>query len=191
MHIKNNRITFTVIFAIAIFLMLTAFLTINNSILKTSLKSVVVEPWNIKLNNVKEIENNEYFDVELNDTRMNIYFNLDNAGAYYSFLVDVINNSSYKTKINNIDIERVFIGSSDKTGKSYYLSDYIDVDIINANNEKKIVKGTILNAYSINKYKVSIHIKKNLSSDEIYVLGFDKNTKNKLISINMDYQQAK
>ena len=190
MFIKNNRLTFTIIFAIAIFLMLTAFVTINNSILKTSLKEVNVEPWNIKLNNVKEIENNDSFEVELNGTRMNVYFNLDNAGAYYSYLVDVINNSSYKAKINNIDIERVFIGSSDKSGKSYYLSDYIDVDIINANNEKKIVKGTILNAYSINKYKVSIHIKKNLSSDEIYVLGFDKNTKNKLISINIDYQQA-
>jgi hypothetical protein len=190
MSIKNNRITFTVIFALAIILMSTAFITISNSVLKTSLNDSVIIPWNISLGNVQKIDNPGYYDVNINETRMNINFNIDNAGAHYTYLVDAVNNSKYTAKVNNIDIERIPIGTSDKTGYSSYLDDYIKLTITNADTNTNIVRGTILPAYSVNKYRVDIYIKDNLSSDEIYVLGSDKNTKNKLISINLDFQQA-
>ena len=190
MTLKNNRVTFTVIFALAIILMSTAFITISNSVLKTSLKDAAVAPWNISLGNLQKLENAEYFNVQLNETRMNVYFNLDNAGKHYTYTIDAINNSTYTAKVDNIDIERILIGTSDKTGYDYYLSDYIDLKITKAGTNDELTRGTLLNAYGVNKYKVDIYIKDNLSSDEIYVLGFDKNTKNKLISINLDFQQA-
>ena len=181
---KDGRLSFVIVFALGVLLMGTAFLTINNTILKTSLKDASVLPWNITLSNIKKLSNNDSFDVNIDESRMNIIFDLDKPGKTYEYTIDVINNSAYNTIINGVDIEIPPIGTSDITKNTYYLSDYIDVKVSDIN------KGEKLYARGIKTIKVSIYVKNDLSIDEIYVLNTDKNTKKEMISINVDVQQA-
>ena len=180
---KDGRFTFAILFALGIYLMCTAFVTINNDILKTSLKDISVVPWNIKLTNLKKLSNEEYFDLTIDETRTNIYFDLDKPGKKYQFELDVINNSSYNTIVNDVEAENRIIGTSDLTGNTYYLSDYIDIS-------STFPKGYIINSFSSSTVKVTIYIKNNLSADEIYVLDNEKNTKKEFVSINIDLKQA-
>ena len=181
---KDGRLSFVIIFAIGVLLMGTAFITINNMVLKTSLKDASVLPWNITLDNINKLSNKESFNVLLDETRMNIIFDLDKPGKTYEYTIDVINNSAYNTIINGVDIEIPPIGTSDITNNTYYLSDYIDIKISDVHSGEKLY------ARGIKTIKVSIYIKNDLSVDEIYVLNTDKNTKKEMVSINLDVQQV-
>ena len=195
---KDVRIISTFIFA-AILLVAIAFLTINSSFAYSESNKNI--EWSVYYGNAIDKGTGEgKFNVSINNIDLKV--RLDKFGENYSVMVDAINSGSYNAvldKFNTTDLSKILVGTSLSTGKSYYVSDYVELSINYVSNNKKnnIVKdnsvkvGDLLRYDTTNKISINVRLKdsKELNSDELNVLKTYGNVFNLDINISSLYQQ--
>jgi hypothetical protein len=133
---KDVRIISTFIFA-AILLVAIAFLTINSSFAYSESNKNI--EWSVYYGNAIDKGTGEgKFNVSINNIDLKV--RLDKFGENYSVMVDAINSGSYNAvldKFNTTDLSKILVGTSISTGKSYYVSDYVELSVNYVSNNKK------------------------------------------------------
>lgn len=179
-YLKGTRAIGT-LFAISSILLAVACFTITNSFsMPDSYK--VIKKWNVAL--IDASTSNDDGKVLVSNDKMDINVILNESGELFTVNAVISNTGSFNAILNNVDVtnlNNIKIGTSDETGITYYLSDYVDVYMKysedNKNNEilagSNLGFGDKLNKYTQNKIVIGIQYKNTatLSQDALIVLN--------------------
>lgn len=178
-YLKNNRI-FGTLFALSSVLMAVACFTITNTFSYPEQVSQA-KRWSVSIKDVKT--NNEGNKVNVVNDKMDLSITLGNFGEYMAVNSSVVNDGNFNallSKVELTDISNIKVGTSEETGRTYYLSDYVDISLKYAKDNKtngiesgaNVASGDLLNKYTKNEVVVSVKYKEqsDLTEDEVVVL---------------------
>ena len=193
MKIKTNTYTILAVLIIGVFLMSSGLTRTDEYILNAVSINKLTPRWNINISYPKFKEEVEYFSVNIDNTRIIMDFKMDEVGKKYSFETSIENKGTY------IDFNNYYIGQSELTGNSYYLKDYIALDLVYAKSNKinditvgdKVINGSKLVKGTSNLIKVELKVKNDISDDALGVLNSYKGKDKTRVILNLDYQELK
>lgn len=178
-YFKQNRI-FGTLFALSSVLMAVACFTITNTFSYPSEPSKA-KKWDVSISDVKT--NTEENKVSVVNDKMDIRVTLNDFGELMLVNSNIVNNGSFNALLNKVeitDLSNTKIGISEETGKNYYLSDYVEISLKYAKDNKtnkietgsNVISGDLLGKYTKNEVVLSIKYKSlnELSEDALVVL---------------------
>lgn len=178
-YFKQNRI-FGTLFALSSVLMAVACFTITNTFSYPSEPSKA-KKWDVSISDVKT--NTEENKVSVVNDKMDIRVTLNDFGELMLVNSNIVNNGSFNALLNKVeitDLSNTKIGISEETGKNYYLSDYTEISLKYAKDNKtnkietgsNVISGDLLGKYTKNEVVLSIKYKSlnELSEDALVVL---------------------
>lgn len=178
-YFKQNKI-FGTLFALSSVLMAVACFTITNTFSYPS-EPVKAKKWDVSISDVKT--NTEENKVSVVNDKMDIRVTLNDFGELMLVNSNIVNNGSFNALLNKVeitDLSNTKIGISEETGKNYYLSDYVEISLKYAKDNKtnkietgsNVISGDLLGKYTKNEVVLSIKYKSlnELSEDALVVL---------------------
>lgn len=199
MKIKTNTYTILAVLIIGVFLMSSGLTRTDEYILNAVSINKLTPRWNINISYPKFKEELDNFSVNIDNTRIIMDFKMDEVGKKYSFETSIENKGTYSAILSNIDFNNYYIGQSELTGNSYYLKDYIALDLVYAKSNKinditvgdKVINGSKLVKGTSNLIKVELKVKNDISDDALGVLNSYKGKDKTRVILNLDYQELK
>lgn len=168
------------LFAIASILLAVACFTITNTFAYPD-RYDNKKSWNVALTDLKA--NKLDCDVYSKGESMTVNVTLTDPGDVLTVYGNIENNGDFNAYLNNIsmtDLSNFKIGTSDETGITYYLSDYVDANIkYTRDNKTNLITegyglrvGDKLNRYTKNYIVLSVKYRdiSDLSQDALVVL---------------------
>lgn len=168
------------LFAIASILLAVACFTITNTFAYPD-RYDNKKSWNVALTDLKA--NKLDSDVYSKGESMTVNVTLTDPGDVLTVYGNIENNGDFNAYLNNIsmtDLSNFKIGTSDETGITYYLSDYVDANIkYTRDNKTNLITegyglrvGDKLNRYTKNYIVLSVKYRdiSDLSQDALVVL---------------------
>lgn len=195
MKYLNQTKAIGTLFAIASVLMAVACFTITNSFsIPDTLFSAKI--WSVSLKDVSI--NNGASKVSVVNDKIDINVNLEKLGEIVTINSSIVNDGNFDALLNRIDItdiNNIKIGTSEETGKTYYLSDYIELSTKYAKDNKtnhitvgsNVLVSDHLSKFTKNEVVTSIRFKNinELSEDAVVVLN--QNVKNETGSYQLKF----
>ena len=195
---KEVRII-TILFSLSLVLIASAFLTIKGTFAKVEVNDSLV--WDVSY---KDVQIGDNKDGKVNVGLNNIDFStrLDKFGEKFEFITTIENKGNFDAVLGGVDktdLSKIEVGISGKTGKTYYISDYVSFDVkYYANTDKNNIKknnkvktGDKLYKRTSNKVIVTLKLKdkKVLDNDMIEVFNNYGSEFDLDLSINTVYLQ--
>ena len=189
----------TGLFVTSILLVGFAFLAITSTFAYPTVNEVL--RWDVKYSDVV-IGNNKDGKVNVGTDTIDFSAKLDKFGETFSFVTSIKNDGNFDailSEVKKTDLSKIEIGQSKKTGKIYYVSDYVSylVTYSGNNNENGVIKdkqlksGDLLYSGTENKVIVTLKYrnKNQLSEDALEVLKEYGYVFNLDLSLNTLYQE--
>ncbi|MCH5167213.1 MAG: hypothetical protein J1F35_04895 [Erysipelotrichales bacterium] len=200
-YLKGNKLI-SHLFAISSILLAVACFTITSSFAFPDNVSAL-KKWSVYFEEVIEKDLNG--DVFVKNNYLTVNASLNQTNNIYKFITNIKNDGAYDAKLSDInitDISNVSIGTSELSGITYYLSDYVDIYIKykEDNKSNKVIEGNdlslgdILDKNTSNSLIFSVKLKdeSNLTEDQISVLNAKPNGNlNFSLSIGVNYIEKK
>lgn len=197
---KESKVISSLMF-VSMALLAVALLTINSSFAVTALNDP--SNWKVFFSDA-EIRSKTNGDVEIISDIINFDVVLKDFNEEFSFVTTINNDGTYNAYLEKMIISPLtdtVVGTSKTTGYTYTASDYINLQVINyednianeikANTEVK--KGDLLNMGTENKILISVKYRdeSSLTNDQLEVLNEYGKVFKLNLSINALYQQNK
>ena len=173
-YFKQNRAIGSLFALSSIFLAVVCF-TITNTFAYPEKYAAVLKKWDVKVSNASASRD----DVKVNVFNEKIDFNviLEKSGDIFYVNGEVSNSGSFNALLNNIDVtslNNAKVGTSVETGITYYLSDYVDVFLKYAKDNKNnlvyegnsVNVGDLLGKHTKNEFVVSLNYRDESSLSE-------------------------
>lgn len=180
MNSKTSNKIFSSLFAFSSILLAVAFFTISNSFSLPSAKAAYSD-WNVHFSE-PVTQGAEGKAIATND-KIDINVSLKNSGEMYQVFTDLNNEGDINAKITGIsmtELANMKVGTSEKTGKTYYYNDYVSftVKYLNNNQTNNIIVdtpikvGDVINRKTKNGILITVKYKDfdRLTEDQLEVL---------------------
>ena len=165
-YLKSDKMI-SYLFAVSSVLLAVACFTITSSFAFRD-NTAPVKKWNVYFEDVQNASTNG--EVSINNDRLNLNVSLSEHDDLFKFVVSLTNKGSFDARLLNInitDLGSIYVGTSTKTGKIYYLSDYVEIitkyykdnTLNNVFEGHDLSFGDSLNKNSKNKLLISIKYK--------------------------------
>lgn len=181
MNPEKEKRTIGILLSMSFVLMFMALLTITSTFAKPVEKENLKD-WNVQLSE-PVIKKGNSTKVKVNHDRLDFEIGLKEFGERFEFITNIKNDGDFDAYLSNIkmtNLKDIVIGKSNKTGTTYYLSDYVSykVNYLENNRDNNIrvnaplKRGDKLKSKTMNKILVTVKYKdkESLSEDELYVL---------------------
>lgn len=180
---KSEKKVFSILLSVTGLLIALAFGTISYTMSNVSEPVKTISLWDINYSEptVKGEDNN--YKVIVNNDRIDFNVTLKKPGDKVSFITSINNDGSYNAFLSSLETSKMNkskIGTSEKTGKTYYLSDYVSYTVKYLDNnstnkvrvDKDVKVGDLLKKGTSNNIIVTVkYIEENrLTEDELEVL---------------------